>query len=156
LNYRYHLLNIRSAPAASRTSTFMSITVICAGTFDHFHPGHLDFLRQARLLGDRLIVIVARDTTVQRIKGFRPTDPEEARQNNVHTAGIADQVILGHQDADLLRILEDLRPDVIALGYDQRVNEEAIRTRFPACRIFRLLPFHPDQYKSSYYRREQH
>ncbi|MGD1075360.1 MAG: adenylyltransferase/cytidyltransferase family protein, partial [Thermodesulfovibrionales bacterium] len=50
----------------------MSARVVCAGTFDHLHPGHLNFLEQASALGNELIVIVARDETVKRIKGIAP------------------------------------------------------------------------------------
>ncbi len=58
----------------------MGKRVVCAGTFDHLHPGHLDFLRQAKALGDELVVIAARDETVSRIKGFTPTYNEEIRK----------------------------------------------------------------------------
>ncbi|MDI6802034.1 MAG: FAD synthase [Thermodesulfovibrionales bacterium] len=130
----------------------MKKKVVCAGTFDHLHPGHIDFLRQAKLLGDELIVIVARDETVKRIKGFLPTDNERERRNKVEDTGIPDIVVLGNLDTDLFQILEEIEPDVIALGYDQRVSEEEILKRFPDCKILRLSSFQPEIYKSSFYR----
>ncbi|HXW69455.1 MAG TPA: adenylyltransferase/cytidyltransferase family protein [Dissulfurispiraceae bacterium] len=130
----------------------MGKKVVCAGTFDHFHPGHRDFLRQAKTLGEVLTVIVARDETVRRIKGFLPTHCEQVRKRNVEESGIPELVILGNLDTDLFQIIQELKPDVIALGYDQRVSEEEILKRFPSCTIVRLISFEPDQYKSSFYR----
>lgn len=130
----------------------MGKRVICAGTFDHLHPGHIDFLKQSKALGDELIVIVARDETVKRIKGFSPTHEERARRNNVEDTGIPDLVVLGNLDTDLFQILKELEPDIIALGYDQRVAEEEITKRFPDCKVIRLSSFQPEKYKSSFYR----
>ncbi|HBG93018.1 MAG: hypothetical protein A3J81_07620 [Nitrospirae bacterium RIFOXYB2_FULL_43_5] len=126
--------------------------VVCAGTFDHFHPGHIDFLKQAKVLGDELVVIVARDENVKRIKGIMPEHNEEQRRENVEKIGIPDSVILGYTDKDIFLILKELKPDIIALGYDQRVSEESVVKRLPNCKVVRLKPFHPDKYKSSYFR----
>ncbi len=130
----------------------MGTKVVCAGTFDHLHPGHVEFLKQAKAIGDELIVIVARDETVQRIKGFLPSHNEELRRNNVEGTNIPDLVVLGNLDTDLFHILDKLEPDVIALGYDQRVSEGEILKRFPGCRVVRLSAFQPEHYKSSHYR----
>ncbi len=130
----------------------MGIRVVCAGTFDHLHPGHINFLQQAAKLGDELIVIVARDETVERIKGRKPDHDEDCRRLGVEGTGIADAVILGYQNKDIFAILKDLSPDVVALGYDQRVSEDEIRDRLPRCKVVRLKPFRPERFKSSYYR----
>ena len=125
--------------------------VVCAGTFDHLHPGHIAFFRQAKDLGDELIVIVARDENVQKIKGLKP-EPEDYRKGNVEKTGIPDQVVLGNLQQDPLSILRELSPDVVALGYDQRVSEAEIKSVLPDCEVVRLKPFHPDLFKSSLYR----
>lgn len=130
----------------------MGKRVVCAGTFDHLHPGHLDFLRQAKSLGDELVVIVARDATVYRLKGFYPTYNEEVRKKNIEDTKIADIVVLGNFAADILSILEEIKPDIIALGYDQRVKETDILKRFPELEIKRMQPYCADKYKSSFYR----
>lgn len=130
----------------------MGKRVVCAGTFDHFHPGHLDFLKQAKSLGDELVVIVARDKTVLRVKGFYPTHSEEVRKKNVEDAKIADIVILGNYSSDILQILDEIKPDMVALGYDQRVKESDILKRFPKLEIRKMQPFHAEKYKSSFYR----
>ncbi|MBI4690075.1 MAG: FAD synthase [Nitrospirae bacterium] len=131
----------------------MKTRVVCAGTFDHFHLGHVDFLKQAKALGDELIVIVARDENVKRIKDIFPEHNKNERKENVEKTGIPDKVVLGLNEKDIFIILEQLKPDVIALGYDQRVNEEAISKRIPNCKVVRLKPFKPEKYKSSFYRR---
>lgn len=130
----------------------MKKRVVCAGTFDHLHEGHINFLKQAKALGNELIVIVARDETVKRIKGFLPTDDENIRKEGVEKTEIPDRVILGNLDKDLFKILEELMPDVIALGYDQRVSEQELVKRFPKCEVVRLSSYHPEKYKSSYFR----
>lgn len=130
----------------------MGIRVVCAGTFDHFHLGHVNFLKQAKALGDELIVIIARDENVKRIKEIIPDHNEIQRKENVEKTGIPDRVILGFTDKDIFLILEELAPDIVALGYDQRVAEDAILKRLPNCKVIRLKPFNPDIYKSSYFR----
>ena len=125
---------------------------MCAGTFDHLHPGHVSFLTQAKALGDQLVVIVARDENVLRIKGIRPDDDEEKRRLNVERTRIPDRVVLGFLDRDIFSILIELSPDIVALGYDQRVNEDDIRARLPGCAVTRLLSFEPEKFKSSFYR----
>jgi FAD synthetase len=133
----------------------MTTRVVCAGTFDHFHPGHVSFLNQAKALGSELIVIVARDKTVRRIKGITPDHDEQYRKHNVERAGIANRVVLGNEEEDIFSILHTLSPDILALGYDQRISEEKITNRFPGCRVIRLEPFHPEKFKSSFYRSER-
>lgn len=130
----------------------MAIRVVCAGTFDHLHPGHINFLNQAKALGSKLIVIVARDENVRRIKGIRPDHDEDRRRVNVEKTGIPDRVVLGYQGKDIFSILNDLSPDIIALGYDQRVSEENLKAQLPRCKVIRLQPFHPEKFKSSFYR----
>ncbi|MGO9378006.1 MAG: adenylyltransferase/cytidyltransferase family protein [Dissulfurispiraceae bacterium] len=133
----------------------MSKRVVCAGTFDYLHQGHTDFLSQAKELGDELIVIVARDETVSRIKGFLPKHNEALRAQSVRDTGIPDVVVLGNMENDLFRILDELKPDIIALGYDQRVSEEAIRERCSECRVVRLRSYYPEKFKSSFYRNRE-
>ena len=133
----------------------MSKRVVCAGTFDYLHQGHIDFLTQAKELGDELIVIVARDETVSRIKGFLPKHNEELRAQRVRDTGIPDNAVLGNLENDLFRILEELNPDVIALGYDQRVSVDAIHERCAKCEVVRLKPYHPEKFKSSFYRNRE-
>jgi FAD synthetase len=133
----------------------MGVRVVCAGTFDHLHPGHIHFLSEAKTVGSELIVIVARDENVRKIKGITPDHDEQTRKRNVEMTGIPDRVVLGNQEGDLLHILHELSPDIVALGYDQRIQEETIKKQLPGCTVIRLQPFHQDKYKSSFYRKSK-
>ncbi|ADG12722.1 adenylyltransferase/cytidyltransferase family protein [Methanocaldococcus infernus] len=97
--------------------------VVAAGTFDILHPGHYEFLKFAKSLGDELIVIVARDKTVEKIKGRKPIIPEEQRRAMVEALKPVDKAILGSLNNKLEPIIE-LKPDIIVLGPDQRTFDE--------------------------------
>ena len=122
--------------------------VLSCGTFDGFHPGHDAFLCQARALGDELFVVVARDENVQRLKGRIPQQDEDTRLARVAHHESVDDARLGYPGSDFLRVVADVAPQIIALGYDQRVPRR-LHESFPACRIITLDPFEPDRYKSS-------
>ncbi len=99
--------------------------VIATGVFDIMHPGHLHFLRMARELGDELLVVIARDCTVEGLKRH-PIMSERSRREMVEALDIVDGAYLGY-DGDRFRIVRELRPDVIALGYDQKDEEEDLK-----------------------------
>ncbi|MFA4941056.1 MAG: adenylyltransferase/cytidyltransferase family protein [Patescibacteria group bacterium] len=122
-------------------------TVMCFGVFDRFHPGHLSYLKQARKYGDQLIVIIARDKTVLKVKGRRPQQNEIARRLAVKRSGCAEKVELG-QLRDKFAVVKKYQPDIICLGYDQQVDEPALRKYFLG-RIIRLKPYKEKIYKSS-------
>ncbi len=92
--------------------------VITAGTFDLLHPGHYNTLKYAKSLGDKLIVIIARDETVKKIKGRKPIIPEEQRRIMVEAIKPVDEAILGSLTNKLEPILK-IKPDYIVLGPDQ-------------------------------------
>ncbi len=119
---------------------------MATGVFDLLHPGHVYFLREARKLGDELWVVVARDTTARRFK-HDPITPEASRLQMVESLKPVDRAILGHE-GDIYEILDEVRPDVIALGYDQLHNEDRIleecRKRGLATKVVRLPRFEGD------------
>ena len=125
--------------------------VLCCGTFDHLHPGHLAFLRQAAALGDELFVVVARDENVRRFKGRDPDQGEEERRRTLENLGLATDVRLGQPGTDLLQVVAHIQPDIIALGYDQK-EPSGLRQAFPNCRVVVLEAYYPDRYKSSLFR----
>lgn len=128
--------------------------VLCCGTFDHYHPGHESYLRQAAALGTELWVVVARDENVERLKGRRPDQPETQRLSALAGVPWVTEVRLGYPGSNLLRIVEEIAPDVIALGYDQKAPP-GLREAFPSCDIVVLEAHHPEKYKSSLFRRQQ-
>lgn len=132
--------------------------VMAFGTFDHFHAGHESYLKQAKALGDSLIVVIARDATVKSIKGRSPDHDEKKRLKNVKANGIADQVILG-QAGNKYAVILAHKPDVIALGYDQftftfRLEKFLIDHKMNTT-IIRLNPYRPGVYKTSLIRKKQ-
>ena len=99
--------------------------VLTGGVFDIIHPGHLYTLEKAKALGDALVVVVARDSTAERLKGSRPLHDEELRLNVVSSLKPVDAAILG-SERDIFETVERVKPDVIALGYDQVHSERGL------------------------------
>lgn len=93
--------------------------VIVFGAFDGLHEGHLNFLKQARNFGDYLVVVVARDKNIFRIKNHFPNNTEKQRFSDIRECGLANEVRLGYE-SDPYKIIEEIKPDVICLGYDQK------------------------------------
>lgn len=127
--------------------------VMAFGTFDFFHAGHEDYLRQAKVLGDELIVVVARDETVKKVKGSLPHWNERKRLRDVANCRYVDKAVLGNPD-DKYRIIKKYSPHVLALGYDQYVFTYGLKSYFIKekldIEIIRLKPFEPQMFKSSF------
>ncbi|MCX6767605.1 MAG: FAD synthase [Candidatus Micrarchaeota archaeon] len=128
-------------------------TVMAFGTFDLLHLGHLKYLQAAKRRGDRLVVVVARDATVRRLKGRAPYFNERERLEMVKALRVVDAAVLGGA-GDRFKIIERVRPGVIVLGYDQREDEGRLKKRLKksgvAARVVRVeKPYHPLRHKSS-------
>jgi FAD synthetase len=128
------------------------------GTFDVLHPGHLNFFKQARKLAKRpfLIVSVARDANVKKIKSKDPLFNERKRLALVKKTPGVDKAVLSASTDYLGHILKH-KPDIIALGYDQKAYTHRLRLdlwqRGFEPKIVRLKAFHPKKHKSSIYKR---
>ena len=96
--------------------------VFAGGVFDIIHPGHIHTLKSAKALGDILIVVIARNSTVLKRKGNAPIHDEKLRLELVASLEFVDIALLGHEK-DIFKTVELVRPNIIALGYDQ-VHEE--------------------------------
>ncbi|MBS3773238.1 MAG: adenylyltransferase/cytidyltransferase family protein [Candidatus Thermoplasmatota archaeon] len=97
------------------------VRVMASGVFDLLHIGHLHYLREARDMGDELVVVVATDETVRQRK-HSPVIPEDMRRELVASLKPVDMAVVGHSD-DMLRVVEELKPNIVALGYDQEVKD---------------------------------
>jgi FAD synthetase len=131
--------------------------IMVFGVFDLLHPGHISFLNQAKKLGNFLIVSVARDVNVKRIKGKRPVFDEKKRMAHVKQLKIARKIVLGGLKDPWPHIMRE-KPDLIALGYDQgsfvgNLPEE-LRKHKLKTRVIRLKSFRPDVFKSSLMKRK--
>lgn len=127
-------------------------TVLVSGTFDGIHEGHKNYFQQARNHGQRLIAIIARNKTVEKIKSHTPLYSEKERVHFVKQCDEIDRVYLGVLDNEL-DFVASLKPDVIALGYDQKAYtenlEKEMKNRGLSVKIVRLEPFYPNKFKSS-------
>jgi FAD synthetase len=127
-------------------------TVLVFGTFDILHPGHVEFLKQAKKQGDKLYVVVSRDSTVKYVKGRLPHNLERVRLQKVRDLDIVDAAYLGNK-VDKFSVVEKLKPDIICLGYDQKYLTDTLPAELSKrnlnAKIIRLKPFKEHIYKSS-------
>ena len=126
--------------------------VLVFGSFDYIHPGHIDFFKQAKKFGTKLIVVVARDQTIKDVKNIEPKFSEQERLNQVKSQKEVDEAYLGNPD-NKYDIIEKIKPDIICLGYDQTsftqtLSDELVKRNISA-KIIRLKPHKPEIYKSS-------
>ncbi len=130
--------------------------VISFGAFDFFHPGHAYYLKQAKNYGDYLIVIIARDVNVFKIKNKTPQQTERIRKKNVNrflkTEKIAGQAVLGSKN-NFYNVFKKYQPTIIALGYDQIVDNsilfEKVKNYLLTSKVVRINSYQPKKYKSS-------
>ena len=133
--------------------------IMVFGTFDFLHKGHLNFFRQARRLAKRpyLIVSIARDINVKKIKGRKPQLNERQRLAVLRRCQLVDKAVLGGLKSHLPHIINE-KPEIIGLGYDQ-VNyiknlRKDLKSRGLAVSLRRLKPFRPKIYKSSLFKKK--
>ncbi len=127
--------------------------VVAFGTFDGLHPGHEAFLKQARELGDELIVCVARDAVVEKLKGRPPKYDLNERLAELQKLPAVSQAVKGDKHLGSYAIFAQLRPDAVAFGYDQ----EGLMADFKRFQqetgdetpVHVLKPYRAEEYKSS-------
>ena len=130
--------------------------VLASGTFDLLHFGHVKFLEEAKKAGGenaKLVVIVARDSTVQKRKGTMPVMPEDQRRALVEALKVVDEALLGYEKFDIGRVIEKIKPDIIAVGHDQTGIEREVK-RFIAqkgldIKVVRIGKFGKEELNSS-------
>ena len=127
--------------------------IMVFGTFDGLHWGHINFFKQARDLAEHcfLIASVARDENVFKIKGRYPTWNEKERVVLVKKSRLADQVILSGLRNHLPHIAK-IRPNIIALGYDQQAYvqnlKKDLKNKGILVKTIRLKPYKERIYKN--------
>jgi FAD synthetase len=129
------------------------VRVIAFGAFDPLNEGQIDFLRQAKALGDHLLVVVAHEEAIWANKGRDQKHTEEERIAAVKALGIADDVMLGRKNADRYHLLREVDFDVVALGYNQKPTNDEVQDALHSMgkwqiKIVRLKPYKPDEYPS--------
>lgn len=131
--------------------------VLTFGTFDLLHEGHISYLNQAKSLGSELYVLVACDQAVNWAKGHLPIEDEAIRLKSVQKLPIVHKAWLGEPvkaKEDYLRPIIEIKPDIIALGYDQALEYgEWLGLELgkinPKPKIVRLHAHKPEIYKTS-------
>jgi FAD synthetase len=130
--------------------------VLASGVFDLLHLGHVKFLEEAKKAGGKnaeLIVIVARDGTVESRKGKKPIMPENQRRALVESLKVVDEAILGYENFDIGGVIEKIKPDVIAVGYDQDGMEKTVKKYLEEhglkIKVVRIGKFSEDELDSS-------
>jgi len=130
--------------------------VLAAGVFDLLHFGHSRALEDAKKAGgrgSRLIVIVARDKTVERLKGRRPILPEDQRRALVEALKPVDKAILGYEEMNIAGVIQRIKPDVIAIGYDQhdmlKAVQEALKNYPGKVKVVKMRRYGPRNLNSS-------
>lgn len=99
--------------------------VLAGGVFDIIHPGHIHTLNAAKALGDILIVVIATDKTAEKMKKRLPLHNQNQRKVLVDALSVVDLSVVGHE-GDIFKTVDFIRPQVIALGYDQIHQEKFI------------------------------
>ncbi len=145
-----HIL-LNAANAAYLIKRMRKILVF--GVFDGLHKGHLFFLKQAKVYGDYLIVALARDLTVQRLKERVPVYDEKSRRASLLASGIVDKVYFGDKVLGRYSIIRKTKPDVIVLGYDQdelhkNLNDFLNKRGLPIKVVKVSASFKPNKYHS--------
>jgi cytidyltransferase-like protein len=115
--------------------------VMMGGAFEIIHPGHLHTMEEARKLGNTLVVVAAADSAVLRNKGREPVTTQEWRVRLISSLRMVDVALAGGKGS-IYDTMERVKPDVVALGYDQKHNpaeiEEEARRRGISLRVVRL------------------
>lgn len=124
------------------------------GVFDLLHPGHLYLLYHARLKGEELIAVIARDAAVKRLKKLEPAWNERKRMRTVKATGLATKVILGDLKEGSYDVIRKYKPDMICLGYDQEALKKDLQARMkdnrlPQIPLYTLKPYKADVFHTS-------
>jgi FAD synthetase len=130
--------------------------VLASGVFDLLHLGHVRFLEEAKKAGGKdaeLIVIVARDNTVRKRKGMKPIMSEDQRRALVESLKVVDEAILGYENFNMDQVIDKIKPDIIAMGYDQKdmtdTVEKTVAKRGLSIKIVKIDKFREDELNSS-------
>ncbi len=148
--------DVERLPSVKQTN--QSKTVLASGVFDLLHLGHVRFLEEAKKTGGpnaRLIVVVARDKTVEKKKGKKPIVSQNQRCALVGSLKVVDEAILGYDSLDMGKVFDKIKPDIVALGYDsqrsglEKAVQEAIEKKGLKIRMVKVGKFSSDELDSS-------
>ena len=119
-------MNENSLETLAEVQKSSSKIVLAGGVFDIIHPGHINTLNAAKKLGDFLVVVIATDKTAVKMKKREPLHSAQLRQELVSSLTMVDLCIVGDEE-DIFKTVDLVKPQIIALGYDQTHQEEFIK-----------------------------
>ncbi|MCC7554159.1 MAG: FAD synthase [Methanobacteriaceae archaeon] len=129
--------------------------IMASGTFDILHPGHGVYLKEAKKLGGnnpKLYVVVARDSTVKKRKRI-PIINEKQRLEMIKLLKPVDEAYLGNDKGDILKIVKEIDPDIIAIGQDQTHNidklQKAVNDKGLKAEVKRVTIYHSGELDST-------
>lgn len=127
-------------------------------TFDVVHDWHKYYLSESLKYADELIVVVARDVSVEHFKWKETMHNQETRLKDVQNLWITNNIILGHS-TDYYKCIRDYKPKIICLWYDQKSAnvwlEKYLSENNLDINVIILEPFSPEKYKSSIIKKSQ-
>lgn len=127
--------------------------VMIFGVFDGVHEGHRHFLKEAKALGDYLIVVIAQNHIVEHLKGHAPALDIVGRFEHLQREDGVDEVVVGDAELSTYEVVKKYRPDIIALGYDQQLLKEDLeksRAKFDwPLELRTVSAYEPNIYHSS-------
>ncbi|UJG40206.1 MAG: FAD synthase [Candidatus Heimdallarchaeum aukensis] len=145
---------IRNGSLARQDENDLSLTefgrkqisvVMTGGVFDLIHIGHIFTLKQAKLLGDVLVVVITTDNNVRKLKKREPTNSQKDRAQVIAHIKDVDVAVIGNEE-DFILTVKQIMPDIIALGYDQKFNEEDLKNRLKENRLEHIKIIRLNQY----------
>jgi len=124
------------------------------GVFDRLHPGHVDFLRQAKEHGDKLIAVVTGNEIAVELKKKKPNQSENERLEAVENVDFVDHSVLGDHELGSYAVIKKYKPDIICLGYDQHALKEDLEERMkrgfiPRIRLVYTKPHRSEEFHTS-------
>lgn len=125
--------------------------VMIFGVFDGVHDGHRAFLREAKSHGDYLIVVLAQDHIVKRLKGHLPEINLAERLVHLQKEDGVNDIVIGDAELGVWEVIKKYQPHIVAIGHDQQSLKESIEKYCVAG----ALPFCPALKVMAYYERNK-
>jgi FAD synthetase len=144
--------------ASKSKGTEKSKVVLASGVFDLLHLGHVRFLEEAKKAGGpnaKLVVVVARDSTVEKEKGKKPVMPEYQRCALVASLKVVAEAMLGYENLNMGKVLGKIKPDIVAVGHDSHISgleqtvRKLVKEKGLKIRIVKIGKFSSDELDSS-------
>ena len=118
----------------------MAKTVFVNGVFDILHPGHIQLLKFAKSLGDKLIVGINSDRATRLLKGpERPINDQNIRKFTMESLGYADQIVI-FDDVRIGNIVRELKPDILVQSDEHTAEQIRQIDNIPAEIEIKLFP----------------